>query len=430
MRHLLVWIAATVAVVLSGCGASPPAGDDFPDQVIAHVGERTLTGPELEGFMAEVRASYAAHHRPFPDPGSAEYANLTARAIEVLVARMQDELTAAELGISVSDAEVEATLERHRRLEGEEEFERTLDEAGVSLERVRADLRAKIIENAIFAAVVSGVSVTDEELRAYYDAHVEDYTRWPPRLVDYLFVRDEALARQLVERIRAGEDFLALAEEYGDPGADAGRITIETDGPGLLPFEQAAFTLEAGEISLTHSGVGWSIVRPVSPREPGRLLPFEDVVDTLRLELTERERKRVMDEWTKENEAKLAALTSYRPGWHPGELRREAPFPVPRESQRRWAECGLPEGEYTYEQLVELGCAGDFPIPGVDGPLCPEPLVEDPYVGGFGEAELESGYADYLTSDESSCVGDPRGQTLGFARRPVSPGLSNLSPDG
>jgi hypothetical protein len=56
---------------------------------------------------------------------------------------------------------------------------------------------------------------------------------------------------------------------------------------------------------------------------------------------------------------------------------------------------------------------------------CPEPLVEDPYVGGFGQAEVESGYADYLKSDESSCVGDPRGQTLGFARRPVSPGLSD-----
>jgi hypothetical protein len=28
---------------------------------------------------------------------------------------------------------------------------------------------------------------------------------------------------------------------------------------------------------------------------------------------------------------------------------------------------------------------------------------------GFSDAELKSGYADYLTSDESSCVGDPRG---------------------
>jgi hypothetical protein len=121
---------------------------------------------------------------------------------------------------------------------------------------------------------------------------------------------------------------------------------------------------------------------------------------------------------------------SYRPGWDPHELRREAPFPVPPQPQRRWEQCGLPEGEYTYEQLVDLGCAGDFPVPGIDGPPCPEPLVEDPYVGGFDPAELESGYADYLTSDESSCVDDPRGQTIGFARRPASPGLLNPLPGG
>jgi hypothetical protein len=75
VRRLRIWIAVTLAVVvLSGCGASAPAGEDFPDGVIAQVGERTLTGAELGGFMAEVRVSYEAHHRPFPEPGSAEYA--------------------------------------------------------------------------------------------------------------------------------------------------------------------------------------------------------------------------------------------------------------------------------------------------------------------------------------------------------------------
>jgi hypothetical protein len=188
---------AVAAIAASACGASAPGDDDVPNGVIARVGERTLTGAELERFLAEVRASYEAHDRSFPEPGSPDYRNLTGQAIELLVGRMQDELSADELGVVVTDDEVEAALDHYRQAAGVDEFDRTVSEAGVTLERVRADMHAKLLENAIFVAVVSDVKLTDDDLRAYYDAHRDDYTRFPPRLVDSFFVRDKALARNL-----------------------------------------------------------------------------------------------------------------------------------------------------------------------------------------------------------------------------------------
>jgi peptidyl-prolyl cis-trans isomerase C len=363
---------AVAAIAGSACGASAPGDDDVPNGVIAQVGERTLTGAELERFLAEVRASYEAHDRSLPEPGSAKYGNLTAQALELLVGRMQDELTADELGVVVTDDEVEAALEHYRRAQGADEFDHTLSEAGVTLKRVRANMRAKLLENAIFVAVVSDVKLTDDDVRAYYDAHRDDYTRWPPRLVDSFFVRDKGLARELYERIRAGEDFLALAREYGDREVPSGRNLIGDPGSARLPFQHDAFTLAAGEVSLTYSGVGWTILRPVSALKPGRLIPFADVADALRKELREKGRKEAMDAWTKENETKLAAVTSYRAGWDPTGLRREAPFP----------------------------------LPGIDQPLCPEPLIEDPYATSIEEAEIESGYANYMMNKSGDCV-DP-----------------------
>jgi hypothetical protein len=363
---------AVAAIAGSACGASAPGDDDVPNGVIARVGERTLAGAELERFMAEVRASYGAHDRSFPEPGSADYRNLTGQAIEVLVGRMQDELSAEELGVVVTDDEVEAALDHYRRAQGADEFDRTLSEAGVTLERVRANKHAQLLENAIFVGVVSEVELTDDDLRAYYDAHRLDYTRWPPRLVDSFFVRDKALARKLYERIRAGDDFLALAREYGSREVPAGRSTIADIGSARLPFQHDAFTLAPGEVSLTYSGVGWTILRPVSALKAGRLIPFADVADALRRELREKGRKEAMDAWTKENETKLAALTSYRAGWNPAGLRRE-----PR-----------------------------FPLPGLNQPLCPEPLIEDPYDSSLEEAEIESGYANYLMNKAGECV-DP-----------------------
>jgi peptidyl-prolyl cis-trans isomerase SurA len=61
-----------------------------------------------------------------------------------------------------------------------------------------------------------------------------------------------ALAQELRERLVAGEDFAALAQEYSD---DTGSATQGGDlgwfgrGAMVAPFEEAAFSLEPGQIS-------------------------------------------------------------------------------------------------------------------------------------------------------------------------------------
>jgi hypothetical protein len=410
-------------VVLAGCGSDRGSAPEIPDGVIAKVGERELTGTDLRSFLSEVAASYDARHRSFPETGSPEHWNLVAEAEETLVEGLQLDDSADWLGVNVTHADVEALLSD---LAAQNNVDSELAKNGVSLERVRADLRWKLLRNRIFATVVASARPTDDEIRAYYDSHLDDYTRWPPRRVDYVFVRDEALARDMADRMRAGEDVVPLVEAYGDKGVDQGHVTFTDEGAGMLPFQRAAFTLPVGEVAVVQAGVGWSVVKPVSTLEPGHVIPFAEIEDGLRVELTQDARKEAMDSWTAENDARLASSTSYAAGWDPSELRRDVVFPLPPEPQKGWSQCGLPDGEYTYEELVDVGCAGDFPVPGVDGPPCPVPLVDDPFTGGFRSAELNRGYADYLTDDESSCVPDPRGETRAFFRRlaPPRPGLT------
>jgi hypothetical protein len=61
-----------------------------------------------------------------------------------------------------------------------------------------------------------------------------------------------ALANELRERILAGEDFAALAAAYSDdPGSAANGGDLGWFGRGRMvaPFEDAAFSLEVGEVS-------------------------------------------------------------------------------------------------------------------------------------------------------------------------------------
>lgn len=310
----LVLIAAATVALAFGCGAEPRPTLQIPETIVAEVGGRVLSGDDLRAFMAEVEASYAAQGRQFPEEGSAEHSNVLAEAVETLVSALRNEELASELGVVVTDEQIDEAIARTGR--SNPDADRRLEEAAVSTERYRAAVRAGFVRHEIFKAVVAGSAPTERELRARYEE-------------------------------------------------SAGKV------------------------------------------------PFEEAVDGIRLELTWEKQAAAMKAWKNDAEARLISSTRYAPGWEPQELRRYVPFPVPPK-QKSVRECGLPDGEYGYEELLEQGCAADFLVPGRDGPPCAVPLVDVPLTGGFSFEEVDSGYAEYLADTADSCVPDPRGQRIGF----------------
>ncbi len=135
------------------------------------------------------------------------------------------------------------------------------------------------------------VAVPPESLRAYYDAHPLEFTV-PGRiharhiLISTRTARSakekeamRAKAASILKRLKAGEDFAALARELSDDRGTAGRggdlgWIGKTD---VVPeFGNAAFALEAGQTSdLVESQYGYHIIR-VDEKKPQTLRPFED----------------------------------------------------------------------------------------------------------------------------------------------------------
>lgn len=108
----------------------------------------------------------------------------------------------------------------------------------------------------------SEISVSDDEVRAYYDAHKKDFDRPGraklsfvviPRQVtaaDSAAVRAHALA--LRAKILGGEKFADVAKaESADSGSAANGGSVGSGGRGrfVKPFEDAAYALKPGEIS-------------------------------------------------------------------------------------------------------------------------------------------------------------------------------------
>jgi parvulin-like peptidyl-prolyl isomerase len=135
------------------------------------------------------------------------------------------------------------------------------------------------------------VAVAPESLHAYYDAHPLEFTVPGQVRARHILIstrvpeggKGKAAARAkaaaILKRVRAGEDFAALAREFSDDrgtasrGGDLGWLSKADVVP---EFGNAAFALEQGQLSdLVESQFGFHIIR-VEEKKPQRLRPFED----------------------------------------------------------------------------------------------------------------------------------------------------------
>jgi parvulin-like peptidyl-prolyl isomerase len=111
------------------------------------------------------------------------------------------------------------------------------------------------------------------------------------------------LARQkavaILQQLRQGGDFAALARQYSDgPSAERGGL-LGTFQPGeLLPgFEEAVAALQPGQISdIVRTRVGLHIIR-LDARQAGTQKSFEEIREELKAELLQAKTESKYQEW-------------------------------------------------------------------------------------------------------------------------------------
>ena len=133
-----------------------------------------------------------------------------------------------------------------------------------------AYLEDRALRRAYFAETIAN-AVTEEAVRAEYDAYVGSFQPQQEIRASHILVESEEEAKAIKTEIEGGADFATLARERSiDPGAaNGGDLGFFGRGMMVAPFEEAAFALtDAGQVSdPVQSQFGWHVIRLEETRE-------------------------------------------------------------------------------------------------------------------------------------------------------------------
>lgn len=293
-----------------------------PTDTVAKVGATAISRAELDRALTVLTAQ---NRIPAADsPESRKQAESAAL----------DQLIFAELifqeGLKTPPADLEKQIDfkmsqNKGKFGSVAEFEAALKSAGMA-EKELAEITRKdiVITNFVETKIVPTITVTDDEVKDFYNANKEQLKEEPQVKASHILIgvdasasaedkaKAKAKAEALLKEIRGGKDFAEAAKTNStcpskDQGGDLGYFG---KGQMVREFEQAAFTMKIGDISdVVETQFGYHIIKLTDKKE-GEAPKLEEIKEKIATFLKgQKTQKAVFDYVTKlRKDAKVEIL--------------------------------------------------------------------------------------------------------------------------
>ena len=327
--HLIALIALALAGVFiaAGCGSdeqSVGAND------VAVVGDESISKAQFDRLIDQAKKNYKANHQTFPAPGTTQYIALRKQAMQFLVQRAEFEQKAKDMGIKITDSDVDhqlATIKsqyfgKNGKCDStcESKFQAELKKQNLSLDQVRDDVRASVIQNKIYEKVTAGATVSDKDITDYYKKNKQQYVQPASRDVRHILVKKKALADQIYQQVTNGGNFAALAKKYStDPSSkdSGGKMTI-SKGRQVPEFDKVAFALKTHEIGQpVKTTYGWHVIQALTPVSKQSVTKLSEVKTAIRQQLLQQKKQDVMRKWVDDTSKDFKSKSKFQVGYEP-----------------------------------------------------------------------------------------------------------------
>ena len=184
-------------------------------------------------------------------------------------------------------------------IETNEDYQKQLKEIGIDDEFLKYQFARELASEKYKEYYDENNNVENEAMQIYYDEHKDEFYVDEVKASHILIktIDDEnnelseekkaeakEKAKEVLAKVKSGEDFATLAKEYSEDTASAvngGDLDFFPRGYMVEPFENAAFSMEVGEVSdLVESDFGYHIIKVTDKVDEQKT--FDDVKDTIK----------------------------------------------------------------------------------------------------------------------------------------------------
>jgi peptidyl-prolyl cis-trans isomerase SurA len=293
---VVAWCLLTMA-----CTSKPPAN------VAAMVNNRAITYAELEkSYQSQQQQQQDKAQPSAPAPENPNDDQAMSQKLEILRGLIDNEIMmqrAEKLGLMAVDADIEAKINELKAPYTKEEFQRQLTQKKMTLDDLKTQIRRGLTVEKLFnKEITSHITITDADIAAAYNANKGSFNFTEPQVHMAQIVvtpgvpsgadptvrnlrndkaQNEEQANKKIQaisaRLKAGEDFSMLAQNYSeDPasaanGGDLGFVpesALEKANPEL---RKMVMSLPPGGVSpIIHTQEGYRILKVISKEAAGQ----------------------------------------------------------------------------------------------------------------------------------------------------------------
>ncbi len=290
---------STVACVLLAVTLVVPVRAEIIEQVLVKVNGDILTKTEFEQRQIAILRSRPELANVSPESEALQKA--VAEVTPGLILEAVDELLliqrGRELGMAMGDEQFKSIIEnikKQNNLEDEARFQEALKQEGMTMADLRRNLEKQMFVSQVQQRdIADKISVTEEESKAYYEAHKTEFTT-PAQItlreisVDVpaadkgINVAQDDEARAKAEAIRkrlvSGEPFAKLAAEVSDSPskANGGLIGPVSHEELAAPLQALVDKMKVGDITeVIRTTRGYQILK-LEARTDTQIRTFEE----------------------------------------------------------------------------------------------------------------------------------------------------------